>query len=1172
MNNENLSFEFFIQSARSRLKGDDLLYPWAGLAHGVELLNSDTELDKYLWAYGAIHKEKVDVALESVFSKIDIQSKSVCVIDWGCGQGLASCCFVDHLRSSRISCNISEVLLIEPSKAALSRAQYYLKHYSEVVSVRPINKFINDISDGILETHADIIIHFFSNILDIQTVDLDHLAGLILSLNNREQIGICIGPANHGAGRIDEFSKKLGLQKDVIVSQKEGLLSKRGTIKLLTFKLQNHTKIIIKKEYYSYNMSSLVIVKQIAKKIQGIPSKTLDRILSYYSCVLELEQRKEPEINQYFPLPLVLKENAPDTIILDLSKDPLVASAFEHNRQTQWPKDLYIGWGIDYKGITYRLFSTQISASQIKDLDINEQVIPCPLNRFSVDPVVAEELMLSEDAVHILQLNLEEAQNHVELEERMQPILSGARMEQFPVVAFSQKKPVLLQTKSEIDHMKASDIADKSLLHSYLLQSDVLTQEALVSEESVISVTQLDESQRKVVAASLNNLVSVVVGPPGTGKTQVILNIIANAVVHGQSVLVASKNNKAVDNVKERFDVLDSLQSLMRFGSRDIWDQITEPSFASLISYSKNLGDKHDSDDYLEIYRLTIERLNLLASQKEEIHSHTDALAESNKLIARYNDELESIVLEREKRVSSYMGDHPIVKNYSNEINSKTIKEWLVRITQYLEYLEPKITGIRKLFYYLLSRAQIEIEIRKLLELIPEVLFVEGIRIDILPKTDIRVLYNSLSLLQHNIESCKRVFDAYEGILSSFKKKEEQLIYKLKKEKKNNQTIKQQMALLPTMQEVQNDYDSTLSLLHSSDFGIKLVEYCIKEKLSSADASKNISNYLQYLPGGIPWDEEGLKCCLEDTKNYLRTLPLNSVTSLSAKSSFLPAYGLFDILVIDEASQCDIISAIPLIMRAKKLVVIGDPMQLRHITAVQEEEETFLKSIFQLSDFPFAQYRQKSLWDYCQSWMLRVGNNDAIMALSKHYRCHPDIIRFSNDYFYRRQMNLSLEICTPQYASAKGVVWVNTQGQQTQDMVNSNVIEAKKALNIAYQELQSSSSLSVGILTPFRHQVELIHELLKSQDPSITKRITVDTINKFQGDEKDVIIFSLVVTDNSPSSKIRWIDCSIPNLVNVAITRARKTLYIVGNKNYILAHSSSNKPLGALAKYVEHKN
>jgi hypothetical protein len=66
------------------------------------------------------------------------------------------------------------------------------------------------------------------------------------------------------------------------------------------------------------------------------------------------------------------------------------------------------------------------------------------------------------------------------------------------------------------------------------------------------------------------------------------------------------------------------------------------------------------------------------------------------------------------------------------------------------------------------------------------------------------------------------------------------------------------------------------------------------------------------------------------------------------------------------------------------------------------------------------------------------------------------------------------------------------------------------------------------------------------------------------------MIYSLVVTTNSPDSKIYWIDNMVPESVNVAITRARNTIYIVGNKEYIKLKSTVLKPLGKLVSYVEN--
>lgn len=79
--------------------------------------------------------------------------------------------------------------------------------------------------------------------------------------------------------------------------------------------------------------------------------------------------------------------------------------------------------------------------------------------------------------------------------------------------------------------------------------------------------------------------------------------------------------------------------------------------------------------------------------------------------------------------------------------------------------------------------------------------------------------------------------------------------------------------------------------------------------------------------------------------SFLDVFNLNCVTNLSIKSAFPLERDLIDLLIIDEASQCDISSALPMIQRSKQIVVIGDPMQLKHITNVTSYEEGEIKQL-----------------------------------------------------------------------------------------------------------------------------------------------------------------------------------------------------------------------------------
>ena len=188
--------------------------------------------------------------------------------------------------------------------------------------------------------------------------------------------------------------------------------------------------------------------------------------------------------------------------------------------------------------------------------------------------------------------------------------------------------------------------------------------------------------------------------------------------------------------------------------------------------------------------------------------------------------------------------------------------------------------------------------------------------------------------------------------------------------------------------------------------------------------------------------------------------------------------------------------------------------------------------------------------------------------LNCHYRCHPDIIGYSNDMFYSKRLGCNLNIMTSNdnELNPKGIYWSEVRGVQKSEDVNINEIEAQKSVEIALWLASKYQDQSIGIVTPFRHQAERISSLIPAEYSGI---IIADTVHKYQGDEKDIMIYSLVVTANSPDTKIRWIDYSVPNLVNVAVSRAKKLLVVIGNSEYIERMSNERKPLGYLVRYAK---
>ena len=176
------------------------------LNHGVNLLTSNELLCQYIFAYGNMHEAKINKALISIQNPKEVFNNNLVIIDWGCGQGLATVCFFDFLKELNIPNNIQKVILIEPSEQALERAKLHTNLYLKDESkIETKCKYLDSVQKSDIETNQPLTLHFFSNILDIQQIDLMKLAQLFENKSNGEHYFFCVGPLNNNNSRIDEF-------------------------------------------------------------------------------------------------------------------------------------------------------------------------------------------------------------------------------------------------------------------------------------------------------------------------------------------------------------------------------------------------------------------------------------------------------------------------------------------------------------------------------------------------------------------------------------------------------------------------------------------------------------------------------------------------------------------------------------------------------------------------------------------------------------------------------------------------------------------------------------------------------------------------------------------------------------------------------------------------------
>ena len=576
--------------------------PWIGLNHGTKVLQSETELCQYLCAYGNLHRNKINIALDTI-KNTESLSKDLIIFDWGCGQGLASMCLIDYLRNEGLHVDISKIILIEPSKCALNRAVAHLSKYVAASKIVAINKCIDDVDAKQISINKGNVVHLFSNILDIPTVNLQTLHDKIESEINTFQTFICVGPNNIGATRIENFAGLFNISNEVLLGRQIGNLVQGGTINLLVFEKKGDEIEVVKTEFQVHRPTQnngLSTVRQLLMNVTPAEND-IKRLEQFFELVVRLERMKSGEVKDDYPTGIHVDENADQlTFNIDVEENEDFANLFRKNfdrRYTQWPKNLNIGLCIIINNKCIRLLQYVFSQEDLRAIDISKQFIPAQLSSFSVSADAAENLELSQEVVSVIESVLYEPTVTLD---RLEQVLRDAIAHDLKIyelrLALTDETPALSQTTAELNNL--INIEASSLLHSFLSGNVNNNKLHHIDEDVLISVVPMDNSQRRAVCSALNQKVSVVTGPPGTGKTQMIVNLIANALLFGKKVLVASKNNKAVDNVKERFDGVDPTQYLLRFGSKDAINNQLRPSLQRFINYIPQINSA-DIDEHL---------------------------------------------------------------------------------------------------------------------------------------------------------------------------------------------------------------------------------------------------------------------------------------------------------------------------------------------------------------------------------------------------------------------------------------------------------------------------------------------------------------------------------------------------------------------------------------------
>lgn len=591
-------------------------------------------------------------------------------------------------------------------------------------------------------------------------------------------------------------------------------------------------------------------------------------------------------------------------------------------------------------------------------------------------------------------------------------------------------------------------VDNDSILHQYVYRKYSRIHS---NQDNIVFPFGFNVSQERATRNAINNRVSLIEGPPGTGKTHTILNIIANAIIKDKSIAVVSNNNSATVNVQEKLEEYNLGFISAFLGSRENKERFIDSQtgeYPEMSSWSVGRAE-------LNILYYTLKRNLkelLMLNEKVNIESaKTSELNEIKKEFEHFNKSNKYIFKKNDKK---------ILKKDSNYI-----LDLIVEISK-----DKKISIIYKILFFIKY------------------------------KTNFKNIY--------------------------FNSKAETL------DKLNT------IYYFASINELESCIKETIDFLNQNNFQSKINEY---QQMS-----------MKYFKGVLytKYGNKTMRKIYNKNDLYLRLnefskeYPVILSTTHSLRSMSLHKH-LYDYVVIDEASQADIVSGALSLSVARNAVIVGDSKQLPHVVNSIVKHTT---------DIIFSRYDINDCYKYTHSLLdsfkLLFKEHIPSTLLREHYRCDPEIIGYCNKKFY----NSELIIHTKSRSTSPLIVYIAPEGNHARGNFN------QRQIDIILQEVLPSLNKddSVGIITPYREQADrLISEFEKT-------KFDADTVHKYQGRERDVIIISTV------SNKIKvgsFVDNK--NLINVAVSRAKKKLILV-TSNDMLEDKRTN--ISDLVAYIKYNN
>lgn len=611
--------------------------------------------------------------------------------------------------------------------------------------------------------------------------------------------------------------------------------------------------------------------------------------------------------------------------------------------------------------------------------------------------------------------------------------VANARVDQ----AKPEDKPI---AENVLRQLKATLPHEETALHAYCTGQNRSREQSV----SFVFPFGVNESQLKAVEQAFASQISLIEGPPGTGKTQTILNIIANIMLRGGTVAILSHSNPAVENVYEKLGKVELDYLVAKLGStsnrKGFFDNV--PAKPSKFPVPAPSMEQIQAD---------------LQSLKQHLRAENE--------VARLQAEINELAIER---------------SYLLKWQRENIEVEPVSLEKYR--LSPRNTS--DLMAYLAHLAENRIRLKDRIEL----------------------------LLKFKILRMKPFSDW---------EKRKSVIYALQL----------------------HYYEKALS-----DKELELAGYREALERGNFRALLNglVTGSMAYLKHHLhqnipPQENFGLDGYRKELGDFLKRFPIIGSTTHSIVNS-IGKGAILDYVIIDEASQQDIVPGVLPLGCAKNLIIVGDSKQLPHIPV-------------KLAVAPPAEFYDCEKYSLLDSCVGVFKDSIPITLLKEHYRCHPKIIQFCNLQFYDNQL-----VPMTEDAGEKSLKLVVTaKGNHTRNYSNlrelDSVLETLKWDGSSEWDEESNR----GFVAPYNAQIKLSHTHLPAN-------FVTDTVHKFQGRECEEMVFSTVLDKKCISQRhLDFVDN--PHLVNVAVSRAKNMFTLVTGDDVFAAN---NGHIAALVRYIEY--